>query len=411
MGHVVSSHHHLRTMDGRDPREPSRAATPLELLFDLSFVIAFGFAASQYAHALAEAHYGVAFLGFGFSSFAICWAWLNFSWFSSAYDTDDWIFRLATMVQMIGVLVLALGLKRMFASLESIDGRIDNSLMVVGYIIMRVALVSQWLRAAKSDVQRRRTCLAYALGISIVQIGWALQVAVQPAPALLALAIAVLIALELAIPVAAEGFGAIPWNPDHIVERHRLFTTVALGEGVVGTVATLSATVQAGVGALEMALVCVSGIGLTFGLWWVYLIPPSERALRVQASRAYVWACSQMLIVTAIVAVGAGLHVAAYYLAGTSELSATATVLCIAVPVTAAIALVYALYHYLIRRPDPLHRWLLGITGLVIVSAVLAALGGLQMPYCLLLLTLAPAVTVVGYEWKGHRHQEDALEH
>jgi low temperature requirement protein LtrA len=36
---------------------------------------------------------------------AISWAWINFSWFASAYDTDDWIYRLTTMLQMVGVIV------------------------------------------------------------------------------------------------------------------------------------------------------------------------------------------------------------------------------------------------------------------------------------------------------------------
>ena len=48
-------------------------------------------------------------IGFVFSVFAITWAWINFSWFASAYDTDDWVFRLLTLLQMVGVLVLALG--------------------------------------------------------------------------------------------------------------------------------------------------------------------------------------------------------------------------------------------------------------------------------------------------------------
>src|SRR5206468_1814117 len=63
---------------------------------------------------------------FGYATFAICWAWINFLWFSSAYDTDDWIFRLVTMMQMIGVLILAIGLPKMFASIERGE-RIDNS--------------------------------------------------------------------------------------------------------------------------------------------------------------------------------------------------------------------------------------------------------------------------------------------
>ncbi len=111
-------HHHSRQMRGRDPREAHRVATPLELLFDLTFVTAFGVAASHFAHALAEGYYAAALFGLGFASFSICWAWINFSWFASAYDTDDWLFRVITMVQMIGVLVLAIGLPSMFASIE-----------------------------------------------------------------------------------------------------------------------------------------------------------------------------------------------------------------------------------------------------------------------------------------------------
>ena len=47
-------------MAGRDPHEAHRVATPLELLFDLTFVTAFSLASSQLAHALAEGHYAAA---------------------------------------------------------------------------------------------------------------------------------------------------------------------------------------------------------------------------------------------------------------------------------------------------------------------------------------------------------------
>ena len=48
-------------------------------------------------------------LGFAFATFAVGWAWIQYSWFASAYDRDDWVCRVATMVQMVGVLILALG--------------------------------------------------------------------------------------------------------------------------------------------------------------------------------------------------------------------------------------------------------------------------------------------------------------
>ena len=145
----------LRRMVPRRIDEEHRVSTPLELLFDLTFVIAFATAAEQLAELVARGHYGAGLAAFGFAMFAVCWAWVNFSWFASAYDTDDWVFRLVTMVQMVGVLILALGLPRMFASIDK-GVRPDNAVMVAGYVIMRVALVGQWLRAAAQDAPRRR---------------------------------------------------------------------------------------------------------------------------------------------------------------------------------------------------------------------------------------------------------------
>src|ERR687896_1059155 len=103
------AHRRVR-MGGRDPAESHRTATPLELLFDLTFVVAFGIAADELAHYLVEDHIGTSLLGFSFVTFGISWAWINFSWFASAYDTDDWLFRILTLIQMVGVLVFALGI-------------------------------------------------------------------------------------------------------------------------------------------------------------------------------------------------------------------------------------------------------------------------------------------------------------
>lgn len=403
-------HHHARRMGGRDPHEAHRSATPLELLFDLTFVISFGFAASRFAHALAEGHYGVALLGFAFASFAICWAWINFSWFSSAYDTDDWLFRLLTMAQMAGVLVLAIGLPRMFASLENSDGRVDNGVMVLGYVIMRIALVLQWLRAAKQDPARRRVCLTYAVAIVLAQIGWTSMLFVDLSAAATFVAICILVLIELAGPVLAERKdGGTPWHAHHIVERHGLFAIIALGEGVVGTVATLSAVVETQGWSLDTALACAAGVGLTFGMWWIYYILPSAQILHEHRERSFVWGYSQMVVVTAIVATGAGLHVAAYYLEHEAHISAFAVLLTTAIPVSVFIGSIYALYYYLVRRFDPFHLWLLLLTAAVVVAAIVAALAGVRMSVCLSILTLAPVVTVVGYEVRGHRHEAESL--
>ena len=396
-------------MRGRDPREQHRVATPLELLFDLTFATCFSFAASQFAAELAAARYMAAAVGFGFASFAICWAWINFSWFSSAYDTDDWLFRLSTMVQMIGVLVLAIGLPPMFASVER-GQRLDNSVMVLGYVIMRVALVSQWLRAAKQDPARRRACLTYAITISVAQLGWVSLILARPPAAGAMILGVILVLIEFAGPVLAERKdGGTPWHAHHIVERHSLFAIIALGEGVVGTVAGLSAVVEQQGWSLEAALVGIAGIGLTFGMWWIYYMVPSAKVLERHRDRAFVWGYGQMLIVTAIVATGAGLHVAAYFIEHNAVIGPLAAVLTVAIPVAVYIGSSYVVYQWLVRSFNPFDVWLLSAAAVAIVASVVAAQYGLDVAKCLIMLTFAPAIIVVGYEGRGFRYQADGL--
>lgn len=401
-------HHHMRPMIGRDPEESHRAATSLEALFDLTFATCFGLAAAQFAHALADGLYLAALTGFGFASFAICWAWINFSWFSSAHDTDDWSYRLVTMIQMVGVLVLAIGLPRMFASVEH-TRHLDNSLMVFGYVIMRVAMVFQWLRTARQNPDRRRTCLVYAMAISIAQVGWVVQSVSNTPVGVTVFFIGILVLVEMMGPLVAERLdGGTPWHAHHIAERYGLFALIALGEGVVGTVEVLSAVIQAQGWSLDAALICMAGIGLTFGMWWVYDLLPSARVLHAHRERAFVWGYGQIVIIASIVATGAGMHLTAYFIDHQSHIGAVATLLCVAIPVGVFLALSYALYYYLVRESDRLHLWLLMATAGVVALAILGAIAGVDLAKCLMILMLAPAVTVAGYETLGHRHQVTA---
>src|SRR6478735_5383489 len=114
----MSLNHRLTRMTGRDPEESHRSATPLELLFDLTFVVAFSQISSQTAHALELGHFSTALTGFAFATFAVSWAWINYSWLASAYDNEDIFFRIATLIVMVGVLVVALGIPPVFTSLE-----------------------------------------------------------------------------------------------------------------------------------------------------------------------------------------------------------------------------------------------------------------------------------------------------
>ena len=401
--------HRIRRMSGRDPEELHRAATPLELLFDLTFVIAFGIAASEFAHQLAEDHVGVGLAAFVFATFAICWAWINFSWFASAYDTDDWIYRLMTMLQMVGVIILALGFPAMFASIA--EGHyVDNRVMVAGYVVMRIGLVVQWLRAAKQDPQRRSACLTYATVVTIAQFGWIAMILVSTSVATTYLWAAILVAFEMFGPWLAERrMGGTPWHAHHISERYSLLTIIALGEGVVGTVASLSAVVGSQGWSVDAVLVAVAGTGLTFGMWWVYFIVPQSQLLNARRELSFRFGYLHLVVFGAIVGTGAGLHAAAYYIENHSKLSSVGTVLSVAIPVAIYIAAVYLLYMWLVRTRDAFHLLLVVLTALVLVAAVFFADRGHSMANSLLIVMLAPAVTVVGYELLGYRHAEEAI--
>ena len=52
--------HRLQVMSGRDPDELHRVSTPLELLYDLTFAVAFAVAGEQLAHLLAEGRFAAA---------------------------------------------------------------------------------------------------------------------------------------------------------------------------------------------------------------------------------------------------------------------------------------------------------------------------------------------------------------
>jgi low temperature requirement protein LtrA len=356
-------------MSGRDPHETHRVATPLELLFDLTFVIAFGVAASRFAHALATGHTAPGLAGFSFATFAVSWAWINFSWFASAYDTDDWVYRLTTMLQMVGVLVLTLGIPQVFSSIA--DGRhVNNRALVAGYVVMRVAMVIQWLRAAKQDPARRSACLTYAAAITVAQVGWVAVAIANTSVVVTFVLFALLIGIELTGPLLAEKrMGGTPWHAHHIAERNALLTIIALGEGVVGTVASLSAVVAGQGWTTDAVLVAVAGTGLTFGMWWVYFAVPAADLLHAHRERSFGYGYFHIALFGSIVATGAGLHAAADYIEHRSQLGSVATVITVAVPVGIYVCTVFGTYLLLARTWD-------GFYGVDVLNCLLVGCGG-----------------------------------
>jgi len=399
-------------MRGRDPREPHRSSTPLELLFDLTLVVAFSIAGNELAHYVAEGHLETAVWGFLFVLLSLCWAWINFTWFASAFDTDDWLQRALTMVQMVGVIIVALGIAPVFDSIDAGEP-FNFRVVAAGYVVMRLSLVVMWMRVAKQDPANRRIALRYAVSNVVIQAGWLTLAIVRPGDAVLVVVlIVVLWAAELAgHPFATWGaenpdhtWRGTPWNSHHIVERYGLLVMITLGEGILGTITAVAALV-ANVGwSGEAILVVVAGTGLTFGLWWAYFVIPVAPVLARHRERKWAWGYGHIVLFGATAAVGAGLHVAAYAAEGEATIGTVGVVLSVAIPVLVFCLSYFVLYSLLFRAVDALH--VIFASGMIafLVGAVLLATAGVPLGWCLIVVTLSPFVVAVGYETVGYRH-------
>ena len=333
---------------------------------------------------------------------------MNFAWFASAYDTDDWLYRLTTMVQMVGVLVLAIGLPAMFASLEHGD-HLDNRTMVFGYVIMRVAMIAQWVRASKEHVERRETCRRYPLLIAIAQVLWVV-IAIFDMPILPAFALITVGGIfELMIPAIAERKGRTPWHPHHIAERYFLLTIIALGEVLVGTVTTLSSDVEANGWSFGTALCGFGGVAITFGLWWAYGLLPSGEILASRTDNSYLWGYLHIVLFGSVAATGAGLHVAAYYLAGEASIPEWLAVLAVAVPVAVFLITIMVIYNVLLPADVPHILRTLAVMVLLGVAVWLATFG-VPVSWCIVVIALVPAVLIIIDEVSGADDWIDRLQ-
>ncbi len=341
--------------------------------------------------------------------FAIVWAWMTFVWFASSYDTDDWGFRIATLVQMLGVTVLALGIGDIFHGFE--EGHLDNRVVVAGYVIMRVSQISLYLRAARNDPEHRPVLLGYTKVIGVAQVGW-IATAIVPLPlvALLVL-MGVLYVLEVGGSALVESrVGRMPLHVHHLAERYGLLGIITFGEVVLGTTTAVSALTEETGWTVDAAVLAFAGIAMVVGMWWVYFGIPHGEILARRRDLALRWSYGHLVLYSAIAATGAGLHTVAYYLEHHSELGEVATTLTVAVPLGIYVLAIYGLYHLLLPGRDLLHVVLISATVLALAGAVGLAFLHVSIAWPVLALTLTPWITVLGYEMAGHAKMDERVE-
>ncbi|SBS78980.1 Low temperature requirement A [uncultured Mycobacterium sp.] len=377
----------LRAMIARDPDEPHRAASSLELLFDLVFVVAVSQASGALHHLWEEQHFAEGLAAYAMVFFAILGAWINFTWFASAYDTDDWLYRLTTFVQMAGALVIAAGAQR--AMLDN-----DFAAIIVGYVIMRVAMAAQWTRAAISDPEYRGTCVRYAAGIVIVQVlwvsWWVLDGPVWWFP--------VLAVIDLSVSPIAEHHRVTSFHHGHIAERYGLFTLIVLGESILAVANSIIGGLTDAHARTSLIVVAACSLVIVASMWWIYF-DRSQASHTMTFGRSFSWGYLHYFIFASAAAFSAGVEVAVAERLGESHLPHVAAALTLTVPLA-----VFLLATWLVL--DAVRRDIIQAIGTVVLTV--AMLGTSLLPNAPVGAAVIMVAAAALVSW---RHAADKLAH
>ena len=260
------------------------------------------------------------------------------------------------------------------------------------------------------DRGRRDVVGTYLLSILAAQVLWVVLALVDVPVAATFVLLGVPFLIELCGPVYAETrLAGTPWHPHHIAERYGLMVIIALGEGLIGTMASINVLAEDAL-TWEVGLLALAGTALTFGIWWSYFAAPAGAILHAHRERSFGFGYGHLAVFGSIVAVGAGLHGGATYLEHATHLGLVGTVLAVAIPVSLYTLVLHAGYWSLTRTFDRLHVVLLLLTAVVIGTALVMAAADVELVWCLLMLSLAPWVSVAAYETTGFRRDAAVVE-
>jgi low temperature requirement protein LtrA len=230
-------------------REEERV-TPLELFFDLVFVLALTQCTSLMAddptwEGLAR---GVLILGL------LWWAWTGYAWLTSVVNPEEGAVRIAMFAAMAALLVAALSVPDVFGD--------EGMVFAAAYGAVRFGHIALFVLASRDEPHLRKSVVGLgigtAVGVSLVAVGALFEGDTRLAIWTLALA------LDVAEPYF---FGSEGWKlvPGHFAERHGLILIIALGEAIVAIGVGAEAGVTAGI-----AAAAIVGIGLAAAMWWLY---------------------------------------------------------------------------------------------------------------------------------------------
>jgi low temperature requirement protein LtrA len=232
------------------PRSEQRV-TPLELFFDLVFVLALTQCTALMADHPSWGGVGKGLLVLGL----MWWSWVGYAWLTSVVNPEEGAIRFAIFAAMAAMLVVALCVPAAFG-----DSRM---LFAVAYAGVRFGQIALFILASRDEPALRTSVNGLAGGTG-VGCGLLIVGALFEDPNLQAAIWAVALALDMLEPFL---FGSEGWklHPGHFAERHGLIIIIALGESIVAIGVGAGHHVDAGV-----VTAAVLGIAVAGALWWLY---------------------------------------------------------------------------------------------------------------------------------------------
>ncbi|MBA4115512.1 MAG: low temperature requirement protein A, partial [Rubrobacter sp.] len=277
----------------RDFTEENRTSTWLELFFDLCFVVA----VAALARGLHDDPTVAGALRFAGLFVPVWWAWMNFTWYATAFDNDDVVYRTTLLGAMLCTLWLAVSIEGVY------EGRSFS--FVLAYVALKLLLVGLFLRARRDATSVRAFVTRYAAGNALGAAIW-LSSLLAPAPDRYGLW-AVALAVEILTSIFAVRSSSMRiFHPEHIAERYGLFTLIVLGESVLAVASGAAGTNWNP----NAVLAGLFGFVAAACIWWLYFDYVESSALGLGSRAAFFWGYGHLFVYTSIAAFGVGIQLA-----------------------------------------------------------------------------------------------------
>ncbi|MGK0269715.1 MAG: low temperature requirement protein LtrA [Cocleimonas sp.] len=250
-------------------------------------------------HAIAEAHYIDGLVKFCLAFFALWWPWMSHTWFASAFDNDNAIYRISAMIMMFGVILIAGSLPGFFESL-------DIRLMTIGYVVLRLPFIFLWYRVGKTNPEYAKTAKIISGGQIVLQIFWVTLAFLIPfGNTLFFILFGLGVIAELMVPYLGYRAKNPPYHKHHIMERFGLLNIIVLGEVLLSSALAIQAMSKSGHWTADLIFVAIAAVIVPFALWWLYF-NEDENLNSDDMNHVFVWSYAHYFIFASAAAIGAG---------------------------------------------------------------------------------------------------------